>query len=560
MNMNLEIFKSFRHPSGIFKSLNFVIFKSIFFIFCSVSCFAQDAFTAEQRAGWLRKAEDSKPVLTETVKKPVRIVKSVANSKAFQGWEIVENGSVNDFYANSIRKQSGVVLDFGEHLTGYFTCSLSLHNSSDSDAPVRLRFTFGETAAEISVPFEPYTGGLSRAWLQDEVVTVDDVPNRIAISRRVSFRYLKIEVLAHSSFDFKIDDMSVRAQTSAASTPDPLAANTPSLIAAIDRVGLATLKECMQTVYEDGTKRDLRLWIGDLYLEALANSYSYKNHGLTKRCLYLFAGLAAPSGLLHCAVFDHPEPHPQKGQHILDYALLYNSTLLDYLKNTSDRETVLDLWTVAVKQVEIAKTYIGDDMMYNDKPIWIFFDWKDNFDRTASLQGLLVKTFKDTYELAKLLGKEKEISDLPDYIKRLVKAARKNMYDPKSGLALSGKSRQTSYLSQAWMTLGGVFTDKEAQRALKTVLADTTAVYPGSPYATHFLIEAMLACGMKQEAKDYMIAYWGDMVRKGADTFWEVYDPHNDFASPYNFYPVNSYCHAWSCTPVYFIRKYFLNN
>ena len=46
------------------------------------------------------------------------------------------------------------------------------------------------------------------------------------------------------------------------------------------------------------------------------------------------------------------------------------------------------------------------------------------------------------------------------------------------------------------------------------------------------------------------------MVKKGADTFWEVYDPNNDKLSPYGFYPMNSYCHAWSCTPVYFINKY----
>jgi hypothetical protein len=81
-------------------------------------------------------------------------------------------------------------------------------------------------------------------------------------------------------------------------------------------------------------------------------------------------------------------------------------------------------------------------------------------------------------------------------------------------------------------------------------------VYPGAPYLYHYVIEAMIQCGLNQEAKDLMINYWGDMVKKGADTFWEVYDPKDDFLSPYNFFPVNSYCHAWSCTPVYFIRKY----
>nr|WP_301847471.1 hypothetical protein [uncultured Parabacteroides sp.] len=46
------------------------------------------------------------------------------------------------------------------------------------------------------------------------------------------------------------------------------------------------------------------------------------------------------------------------------------------------------------------------------------------------------------------------------------------------------------------------------------------------------------------------------MVKRGADTFWEVYDPDNDYLSPYGFFVINSYCHAWSCTPVYFINKY----
>jgi hypothetical protein len=350
--------------------------------------------------------------------------------------------------------------------------------------------------------------------------------------------------------------MEMKAVSAAADAPPPLAASTPEMIAAIDRVGLTTLKECMQTVYEDGPKRDLRLWAGDLYLEALANTFSYQNHTLTKRCLYLLAGVAAPSGFLHACAFEYPEPHVRAGEHILDYALLWNTTLLNYLKTTGDRETALDLWCVALQQVEVAKTYIGDDLMYNGKPVWIFFDWREGLNTQAPLQGLFVKTFKDTYELAKLLGKEKEVAGLPELTKKLATAARKNLYDSKRGIVLSGQDKQISYLSQAWMTLGGVLSKAEAQKALKTVMATKEAVYPGSPYGTHYMVEALIECGLQKEAKDYLVKYWGGMVQKGADTFWEIYDPNNDFLSPYNFFPVNSYCHAWSCTPVYFIRKY----
>ena len=72
----------------------------------------------------------------------------------------------------------------------------------------------------------------------------------------------------------------------------------------------------------------------------------------------------------------------------------------------------------------------------------------------------------------------------------------------------------------------------------------------------HYYVEALMRSGLTGAARQQVLSYWGNMVIKGADTFWEVYDPENDYTSPYKFYPVNSYCHAWSCTPAYFIRKY----
>ena len=118
------------------------------------------------------------------------------------------------------------------------------------------------------------------------------VPIEASIPRRLSFRYLKIDVLGASSFDFAFDKMSFTAQSAVEMIEMDLATTTDPLIKKINEVGLYTLKECMQTVYEDGPKRDRRLWIGDLYLEALANAYSYKKHDLTKRCLYLLAALS----------------------------------------------------------------------------------------------------------------------------------------------------------------------------------------------------------------------------------------------------------------------------
>ena len=63
-----------------------------------------------------------------------------------------------------------------------------------------------------------------------------------------------------------------------------------------------------------------------------------------------------------------------------------------------------------------------------------------------------------------------------------------------------------------------------------------------------------------EEAVAEIKAYWGAMVAYGADTFWELYNPYNREESPYGSSMVNSYCHAWSCTPTYFLRKFYMDN
>ncbi|GAB7169398.1 hypothetical protein TUA1478L_13940 [Lactiplantibacillus plantarum] len=52
----------------------------------------------------------------------------------------------------------------------------------------------------------------------------------------------------------------------------------------------------MQDVFEDGPKRDRRLWIGDLRLQALANYATFKDTDLVKRCLYLFGAMPTTAG------------------------------------------------------------------------------------------------------------------------------------------------------------------------------------------------------------------------------------------------------------------------
>ena len=239
--------------------------------------------------------------------------------------------------------------------------------------------------------------------------------------------------------------------------------------------------------------------------------------------------------------------------------MIYNIALLEYVHTTGDVATARDLWPVVVRQIEMTLRQFSEDWIYDmgKQPVyWLVFDWKDGYDRQASMQGLTILALNKSYELAKILGKEKEVKEWPSLASKMKKAARKYFYDKKQGVMLSGADKQISYLSQVWMILSETLTEKEGAEAMKKVLSMPDACYPGCPYGYHYVMEALLKCGMNKEAKDLLVSYWGGMVNKGADTFWEVYDPNNDGLSPYGFFPINSYCHAWSCTPVYFINKY----
>ena len=110
------------------------------------------------------------------------------------------------------------------------------------------------------------------------------------------------------------------------------------------------------------------------------------------------------------------------------------------------------------------------------------------------------------------------------------------------------------------MVLGGVVKGEEARDLLKRTAANPEMIKPRTPYLNHYYLEALYMCGENEKIKEVIEAYWGGMIRKGADTFWEVYDPENEYLTPYkkgrdHDYLVNSYCHAWSCTPVYFLRR-----
>lgn len=193
----------------------------------------------------------------------------------------------------------------------------------------------------------------------------------------------------------------------------------------------------------------------------------------------------------------------------------------------------------------------------SENPMIAFIDWKEGLDRQAAAQGVWIYCLRHGKVLAQLAGDTAALDELDGLLKDAVEKAVSRFWDEEQGFFVSGAKCQVSWSSQAWMVLADIF-DQEKSRELMLHLLDVKpAMGVMTPYAYHHVIEALLHVGEKDKALELMRTYWGGMIDLGADTFWEAFDPADPLASPYGNMQVNSFCHAWSCTPAWLLREYF---
>ncbi len=487
----------------------------------------------------LKKAAALAPRLHE---RQVEAVSVLSASKEAYEWAGLGRGDI-------------VVVDFGEHLVGHVSLGLG-SVGAHPDAPAWLRVSFAERLGEFDEKLEEYRGWISRGWIQSEEVRVDELPCVLELPRRYAFRYVRIEVVDTSSkYQVTLRKCGAVATTSAdTEAVDELPCGDARL-RQIDRVARATLRDCMQDVFEDGPKRDRRLWMGDLRLEALANYRTFRNNDLVKRCLYLFGGATMPDGRVSQCVFTAPVVEPDDTT-MFDYALLFVPTLLDYWRETGDAEALRDLAPVAFEQVELARGQLDGDGVVRDSDVlgWCFVDWSLGLNKQASAQGIYCYCLDAAVGLARAVGDTDLALELSRRLAKARAAGRAAFLDEELGLFVSGEKRQVSWASQVWMVLGGLVDAAEAGEILDRVAAFSGAEPMVTPYLWHHYVEALLLAGRREQALGVVRDYWGGMLDAGADTFWELYNPNNPDESPYCGTIVNSYCHAWSCGPAYFLR------
>ena len=498
---------------------------------------------------WAAKARELIPPLKTWMMDPVAIVEPVADAKAWQGVRMRPIARPQE----SFKRGEILYLDFGEHAVGHISLDISIVNH-DYDSPAYFRIMAAELPYEFEFKPEKWNHWLSMAWMQEEYVKFDKIPKGVELPRRYAFRYLAIEVLVAPG-PVVFNAVRLRAESSGARRLPPPPPQLTPLERQIFTVGARTLRNCMQTVLEDGPKRDRRLWLGDLRLEAMANAVTFRQPQVIERSLYLLASATGRDGVCPSDVFE--EPDGTQGAQVFEYPFFFARCLLEHLAWYPRRRAIAEeLCDFAEYQFSLVRKYITKEHLLTPPPDkWVVIDQNRTLDKTVAVHCTYLFGLEALVELKKKLGRS-GVDKLERELAVMRRAGRAAWFNPENGFFAARPGAELSVASQVWAVLGKLVTGKEARELIRRTLKDKSLVQPAAPYLQHYVLEACALCGEDAGLRKVIREYWGEMVKVGADTFFEVFRPEDPFYSPYQQTWVNSACHAWSCTPIVFLKKH----
>ena len=466
---------------------------------------------------------------SETYKRPLKhkriepqaLAEVYADKAAFQGWKVKKLSDIS--FPLTLEKEE-IIIDFGGHFTGYLNIELAGRPEHIPDSPTNIAFSFAEMPIELAETAEGSENSLSVGWLQNDFKTIAFMPYKGSLERRYSFRYLKLKRTDSVRFAVDITALYIDA-VSAVDIDDALPLNTAdSTLAAIDKICVNTLKECEQDVFEDGPKRDRRLWIGDLRLQALVDYVTFRNTDLIKRCIYLFAEHLNEKGLVPPCVFPDTPPYADQWFY-LDYSLCFVLCLADYLENTGDKTLPEELYGIALHQIEYTDSVFDRTAGIINEG---FFIDHGNYDRGTASLGYFAYVLRSMIGLSEKLGKP---ADKFKAILNDVNAALLSKRDGKTGL-FTAKNGEISWQSQVWAALSGALSCEETKGLLKKTAEYNPEIHMSSPFMTHYYLEALYSCGMAETANEYIKSYWGAIINAGFDCCPECFDITNDRVTP----------------------------
>ncbi|HBB90318.1 MAG: hypothetical protein A2X22_06990 [Bacteroidetes bacterium GWF2_49_14] len=327
-----------------------------------------------------------------------------------------------------------------------------------------------------------------------------------------------------------------------------------TLLNKIYDVSLYTLNLNTREFHLDGIKRDRWTWSGDAYQSYLMNFYTWFDEDVNKRTLWALRG------------HDPVETHINT---ILDYSFYWMIGIYDHYLYTGDTAFVKQVYPRMKTLMDFCLARTNANGFVEGLPgDWVFIDWAP-IEKTGevSFQQLLLARSLQAMALSARLA------DDPDYALKcssLSEKIRTKIFDTfwsdeKNALVHNRKNGVLSPTVTRYANMFAILFDYAdpavKQKIRDHVILNDTILKITTPYMKFYELASLCEIGEEEKALEFVRDYWGGMLKLGATSVWEAYDPDQKGDEHYAMYghPFGkSLCHAWGANPVYLFGKYLL--
>ncbi|TJY67952.1 alpha-rhamnosidase [Sphingobacterium alkalisoli] len=436
---------------------------------------------------------------------------------------------------SSTKHGSGTLVDFGKNTFGFLTFHQLKGNG-------KLSVYYGESKEEAL--------GTATCETLDyiEVARSSSTDSTLDLSK--AFRYVYIEKQGDVSFDqvsMQYEYLPVEDRGAFKSSDEEL--NN------IWEVAKYTMELTSREFYIDGIKRDRWIWSGDAYQSYAMNYYLGFDSETVKRTILALRG---------------KEPTMSHINTIMDYTFYWFLSIYDYYQYTGDKEFIEAVYPRMQSLMEFCLARRNKDgLMEGLSGDWVFIDWADGLSKKGevSFEQLLLCRSLETMALCANLLQQQDDQVFYDKEAKLLKTKLFDYYwNPTKQAFVHSRinGKQTENVTR-YTNMFAVFFDylsNEQQQAVKTnVLLNDRVQKIMTPYMRYYELESLCAMGEKDYVMQEMKSYWGGMLKLGATTFWEEFNPAKSGAEHYTMYGREfgkSLCHSWGASPIYLLGKYYL--
>ena len=431
-------------------------------------------------------------------------------------------------YVEKIPSDTGDIYDFGEEM--FARVVFSGAKLSDNT-----KIYYGESLEEVSD--KEHCELLS----EDFVVNGDKVTTKIA----KAFRYVTAEGIDFSG-------ISVNEELSPSVLRSSFECDNQT-VNEMYKVAARTMGLCSREFILDGIKRDRWLWGADVYQSSLMHYYSFFDTKSIKRSMTALFGKSPFSLYIN---------------HIMDYTFLWIICFDDYYRHSGDEKFAREN---CYKVFEIMEHCLGrrdeNGLMDSRPEDWVFVDWADldNSGEVCCEQMLLIAALKKCVILSEEFGYKDKAERYRAIYKETEAKLERFWLEDKKGYTYSVRNGKPDgkilMHPNVFAVLFDLCDDKRKEMIKQHVLENPDIPKIVTPYMRFYELAALCRIGETKYVMDETIKYWGAMIKEGATTFWERYDPEEKGAEKYAMYGRKygkSLCHAWGATPLYIIGRYIV--